>query len=312
MKPLVSILTPAFNASKYLVSFFESVLSQDYDNYELIFINDGSTDDTEQIALQYKTFFEQKGHRFVYLVKENGGQASALNTGFSYMKGKYFIWPDSDDILCSNNLSAKVEFMEANPSIDLGIAWAKHVDENGCNLGILKRIPPDNDDLFRDLLVSNNVQFCPGIYILRTSTFKKCYPKLHIDESRAGQNYQLLLPIAYRYNYGYIDQVLYIYILHPTSHSNSRLNDERAQLERFERQEHLLLRLIDYICAQEDRNKMSTLVRQHFQGLYLRIANEHIDRKKALSSIFSLCRMHRMHCKDIVYALATLAGIKLK
>ena len=79
MEPLVSIITPAFNASKYLVSFFESVLDQEYSNYELIFINDGSTDDTEEIALQYKKIFEEKGHRFVYLVKENGGQAAALS-----------------------------------------------------------------------------------------------------------------------------------------------------------------------------------------------------------------------------------------
>ena len=62
MEPLVSIITPAFNASKYLVSFFESVLDQEYSNYELIFINDGSTDDTEEIALQYKKIFEEKGH----------------------------------------------------------------------------------------------------------------------------------------------------------------------------------------------------------------------------------------------------------
>ena len=59
MEPLVSIITPAFNASKYLVSFFESVLDQEYSNYELIFINDGSTDDTEEIALQYKKIFEE-------------------------------------------------------------------------------------------------------------------------------------------------------------------------------------------------------------------------------------------------------------
>jgi len=83
------------------------------------------------------------------------------------MKGKYFIWPDSDDILCSDNLSAKVDFMEKNPSIDLGIAWAKHVDENGRSLGILKRIPAKDDNLFRDLLTSNNVQFCPGIYVIK-------------------------------------------------------------------------------------------------------------------------------------------------
>lgn len=312
MEPLVSIITPAYNSSKYLVSFFESILDQDYPNYEIIFINDGSTDDTELIALRYKEIFEKKGHRFVYLVKENGGQAAALNTGFPHMKGKYFIWPDSDDILCSDNLSAKVDFMEKNPSIDLGIAWAKHVDENGRSLGILKRIPAKDDNLFRDLLTSNNVQFCPGIYVIRTSTFKKCYPELHIDESRAGQNYQLLLPIAYKYNYGYINKVLYRYVMHPTSHSNSKAHDEQAQLERFERHEQLLLRLVDYICIQDDKAEMSTLVRQHFQGIYLRIANEHINRRRASVSIYSLFKMHHVNCKDIIYALATFAGIKIK
>ena len=67
MEPLVSIITPAFNASKYLVSFFESVLDQEYSNYELIFINDGSTDDTEEIALQYKKIFEEKGADMILL-----------------------------------------------------------------------------------------------------------------------------------------------------------------------------------------------------------------------------------------------------
>ena len=59
MEPLVSIITPAFNASKYLVSFFESVLDQEYSNYELIFINDGSTDDTEEIAPQFPLLSHQ-------------------------------------------------------------------------------------------------------------------------------------------------------------------------------------------------------------------------------------------------------------
>ena len=203
MEPLVSIITPAFNASRYLVSFFESVLNQDYSNYELIFINDGSTDDTAQIALRYKKSFEEKGHRFVYLAKENGGQAAALNTGFPYMKGKYFIWPDSDDTLCSDNLSAKVDFMEENPSIDLGIAWAKHVDENGSDLGILKRIPVENDDLFRDLLVSNNVQFCPGIYIIRRRLLIGL-----LEKANAEQRYDFVKDILVRYRetkkiYGY-------------------------------------------------------------------------------------------------------------
>ena len=80
----------------------------------------------------------------------------------------------------------------------------------------------------------------------------------------------------------------------------------------FERQERLLLRLIDHICIQDDKAEMSTLVRQHFQGIYLRIANEHIDRRKAADSIYSLCRMRCVSYKDIIYAFATFVGIKLK
>ncbi|WP_236837373.1 hypothetical protein, partial [Bifidobacterium longum] len=131
-------------------------------------------------------------------------------------------------------------------------------------------------------------------------------------ESRAGQNYQLLLPMAYKYRYGYINRVLYTYILHPASHSNFKPHDEQAQMERFERQEHLLLRLVEHICVQDDKVEMIALVRRHFQGIYLRIANEHIDRRKAAASMYSLCRMHQVNCKDIIYAFATFAGIKLK
>ena len=99
MNPLVSIITPAYNAGGYLDSFFLSVLEQDYDNYEMIIVNDGSTDDTEDKILSYKKLFECRGIRFVYLNQENGGQARALNLAFPHIRGEYFIWPDYDDVL---------------------------------------------------------------------------------------------------------------------------------------------------------------------------------------------------------------------
>ena len=126
----------------------------------------------------------------------------------------------------------------------MGISWAEYIDEAGNSLGLLKRVPDKNDNLFRDLLISKNVYFCPGIYIMKTSAFVESYPGLAIDESRAGQNYQLLLPMAYGYQYGYIDKVLYKYVLHPSSHSNDGLQNENMQLRRFEEHERLLKRLI--------------------------------------------------------------------
>ena len=70
------------------------------------------TDDTDSIVKKYKTKFEENNIRFVYLKQENGGQAKAMNLGFPYIQGKYFIWPDSDDELYSNNISEKVKYME--------------------------------------------------------------------------------------------------------------------------------------------------------------------------------------------------------
>ena len=141
MNPLVSIITPAYNAGGYLDSFFLSVLEQDYDNYEMIIVNDGSTDNTEDKILSYKKVFERRGIRFVYLNQENGGQAKALNLAFPHMRGEYFIWPDSDDVLCPDNISAKVKFMTAHPDFALGISWAEYIDEAGNSLGLLKRVP---------------------------------------------------------------------------------------------------------------------------------------------------------------------------
>lgn len=197
VEPLVSIITPSYNSEKYLDAFFISILEQDYEKYEIIFINDGSTDRTENIVYKYKEKFEERNIRFVYLKQENGGQAKAMNLGFPYIQGKYFIWPDSDDELYRNNISEKVKYMEQHPDIPLAMSGADYVDESGNVIKRLQRIKPEKDNFFEDLLFSKNVVFCPGIYIMRTDVFFKYVPSRHINESRIGQNYQILLPVAY-------------------------------------------------------------------------------------------------------------------
>ena len=78
-KPLVSIITPCYNGETFLHRYFESILAQTYPNLELIFVNDGSTDKTEEIAMSYQKKLCEKGIRYIYLEQENAGQAAALN-----------------------------------------------------------------------------------------------------------------------------------------------------------------------------------------------------------------------------------------
>lgn len=310
MNPLVSIITPSYNSGKYLDTYFTSILEQDYQNYEVIFINDGSTDDTDSIVTKYKTKFEKNNIRFVYLKQENGGQAKAMNLGFPYIQGKYFIWPDSDDQLYPNNISEKVKYMEKHPECALAMSGADYVDEMGKKLQHLERIPPEKDNFFEDLLLSKNVVFCPGIYIMRTEKFFKCVPNKKINESRIGQNYQILLPVVYSEKYGYIEKTLYKYILHNNSHSNKDNNEYAKLLERFKKHEQTLYILLKEICNLEDEEKYHIKVYEHFCKFYLRLANRYGKRQDLKSYYKQLKNVNANGIKEKVYYALGLIGIK--
>lgn len=89
----ISIVVPCFNQAQYLDECLQSVLDQTYPNWECIIINDGSPDNTEEIALQWT----QKDKRFKYLKKENGGLSSARNAGIEIAQGEWILPLDSDD-----------------------------------------------------------------------------------------------------------------------------------------------------------------------------------------------------------------------
>lgn len=101
MKPLVSIVIPVYNGEDYLEEAIESALHQTYENIEILVVNDGSTDRTEQIAKAY-------GDKIRYFHKPNGGVATALNLGIREMKGEYFSWLSHDDYDYPEKIEAEV------------------------------------------------------------------------------------------------------------------------------------------------------------------------------------------------------------
>ncbi len=91
--PKLSIIVPVYNAEEYLSQCIDSVLVQTFTDFELILVNDGSTDESEKICLSYK----EQDSRIRYVYKENGGAASARKAGFEHSSGEYLGWVDSDD-----------------------------------------------------------------------------------------------------------------------------------------------------------------------------------------------------------------------
>ena len=118
-QPLVSIITPCYNGEPYLKRYFEAILKQTYQHMELIFVDDGSTDRTSEIAENYREKLEDRGIRYIHLKQENRGQASALNQGLKYFTGEYLTWPDSDDVMTPECIEEKVIYLLKNPDVQM-------------------------------------------------------------------------------------------------------------------------------------------------------------------------------------------------
>ena len=109
MKPLLTVVIPVYNVEKYLKRCVESVIAQDWKKYEILLVDDGSTDHSPQICDNYV-----KTYDFISVIhKENGGLSEARNTGLSQAKGEYVYFPDSDDWIEPDTFIALAEALES-------------------------------------------------------------------------------------------------------------------------------------------------------------------------------------------------------
>ena len=121
--PLVSILLNNYNYGRYLRDAINSALSQTYPNFEVIVVDDGSSDSSREIIATY-------GSRVISVLKENGGQGSAFNAGFAASKGEWIHLLDSDDVLCANTLERILEMATAHPLAGLIAHNVSYCTEN--------------------------------------------------------------------------------------------------------------------------------------------------------------------------------------
>lgn len=104
INPKVSIIIPVYNGSNYIKEAIDSALTQTYKNIEVVVVNDGSADATEDIALSY-------GDRIKYFYKDNGGVATALNYGIEKMTGEYLSWLSHDDMYFPNKIERQIDYL---------------------------------------------------------------------------------------------------------------------------------------------------------------------------------------------------------
>lgn len=150
---LVSIIVPCYNQAEFLAETLESVLLQNYPNWECIIINDGSIDTTEQVANQYIS----KDLRFKYLHQDNQGVSIARNTGISFSSGRYILPLDGDDLISRSYIEEAVPILEKYSEVKIVYCNAEFFGEKQGSWNLPEFCGIEN------FLLGNSI-FCSGMF----------------------------------------------------------------------------------------------------------------------------------------------------
>lgn len=219
----VNVIVPCYNGAKYLDRFFNSLLNQTFKDFDVFFVDDGSTDNSSEVVKTYIKIFEEQGLILNYFYKENGGAASAINVALKQdLTGKYLMIMDCDDELTPDSLALRVDYLEKNPDCGAVTSYYNFVDnETNKIISIVKNkgIVNKKEKTFTNILSANRIVFTA--YMFDKEKLFSVLKNNQIYESKQGQNWQLLLPLAHRFKIGKIKKILLNYFVIQSSHSHS-------------------------------------------------------------------------------------------
>ena len=145
---MVSVIMPAYNSEEYIRESIESVLVQTYSNWELLIVDDGSTDKTASIVQEYKDI------RIHYLHQSNCGVAAARNHGIREARGRYVAFLDSDDLWLPEKLARQLQFMKEQ-NIVFSYTWYRQFQETPANCSEVVQTYPSV--CYQELLKGNDI-----------------------------------------------------------------------------------------------------------------------------------------------------------
>jgi teichuronic acid biosynthesis glycosyltransferase TuaG len=157
---MVSIILPFYNAEDFISDAINSVLGQEYQNWELIIINDGSEDNSKNIVQSFKDT------RIQYFEQENQGVSSARNLGLRKMKGAYFCFLDADDIFPKNSIATRNKYFLKNKNVDFVDGSVHITSENPKNV-ITTWKPRFQGNPFKDLLKLSGKSFLGQTWMVK-------------------------------------------------------------------------------------------------------------------------------------------------
>lgn len=207
-RPLISIIMPVYNGAIYLEESIESIIAQTFTQWELIIIDDASTDNSRQIATKYAT---QDSRIYIYTNNSEKGLAGALNTGLAHARGEYIARADADDINVPGRLHIEYDYLQTHPKIAIVGGWYKTFGNN--KQPRVRRHPSSRMVLAWKYLT--NTYFCHPTVLFRKKILEYI-PKYPIV---ASEDFAFFSEVIHIYQGHNIPKVLIHYREHTTNYS---------------------------------------------------------------------------------------------
>ncbi|MGL5805174.1 MAG: glycosyltransferase family 2 protein [Xenococcaceae cyanobacterium] len=209
--PKVSIVLPAYNAMAYLPKAYQSALGQTFTDYEILIINDGSSDNIEEWVAK------TTDPRVKYIPQKNQGAAGARNTGIYHAKGDYVAFLDADDLWESTKLEKQVRCLDENPEVGLVDTWITLIDREGNSKGWVHASSAEGQ-IWSEIIQEPTI-ICGSSPMIR----RECFEKVGVFDPnlRYAGDWDLWIRIASRYCFAVVKEPLVRYRLHPQNTSKN-------------------------------------------------------------------------------------------
>lgn len=227
----VSVIIPAYNAETFLSRTIQSALNQTFRDFELIIVDDGSTDNTKEIVRK----FQVNNSQIKYFLKENsGGPAGPKNLGLKKSKGKFIAFLDHDDEWLPEKLEEQVESFENSTDSKLGIIICYPVLVHSNKKKIFE-IPSLEEETFKKILLGNFIYSCSGVMIKKEVIEKVGY----FDEKlKYADDWDMWIRIIFRYNLSIIKKPLFYHHIRGENVSLTMKNRKKVREEEYIYQKH--------------------------------------------------------------------------
>lgn len=298
-QPLISVIIPCYNGEKFIGEAIESVINQTYKNWELIIVDDGSTDNSEEIVKQYLL-----DNRIQYIQhKKNKGIPSARNTGIKKSNGEFIALLDDDDMWIPSKLAIQLEeFQKSKDVFGLVFGNIRVINSEGCIIHEDESLKINLENLSKEDVIRN--LFLGNFIHCITVMFKsECITEVggfNEEITWGGDDYDLWLRLANRFKFAYINKVLAIRRVH---------NDNYTQTERMIKGEIQLINSIVKKYTFLNKYQTKKIAQELCQlGRYKQLIGNFVEAKKIYLKAFSTCL--NVGWKPYIFFLFALFNIK--